>query len=84
MFTVHGYIDGVYYAVTVGEPRPDAAASVGVVSGSSRACLLLRLHEGSTLPESGIIVDTNDPASVLATLSELTQVTRTEGVQGGG
>lgn len=77
MVTVHGYIGGVYYAVTVGMPRPEAAATVGVVSGSRQAVLLLELHNGRELP-SGRVLDVGDVDSVLDALAELTEVTRTE------
>lgn len=78
MVTVHGYIDGVYYAVTVGEPRPDASASIGVVSGSRRAILLLELHKGIRLPQSGQVLDVTNPDLVVAALQELTHVTKIE------
>ncbi|SDH67629.1 hypothetical protein SAMN05421505_12040 [Sinosporangium album] len=78
MVTVHGYIDGVYYAVTVGEPRPEATATIGVVSGSRRACLLLELRKGLPLPVSGQVLDVTDPETVLAALHELTDVRRVE------
>ncbi|MEU4703362.1 hypothetical protein [Nonomuraea dietziae] len=78
MVTVHGYIDGVYYAVTVGEPRPEATATIGVASGSRRACLLLELHKGLRLPESGQILDVTNAGLVVAALQELTHVTKVE------
>ncbi|GHE31472.1 hypothetical protein GCM10017673_37760 [Streptosporangium violaceochromogenes] len=69
---VEGYIGGVYYAVTVGAARPEAAATIGVVSGSRRAVLLLEAHDGQELPGSGLVVDVSDPDSVVAALRELT------------
>ncbi|GAA4209255.1 hypothetical protein GCM10022252_75490 [Streptosporangium oxazolinicum] len=75
---VHGYIEGVYYAVTVGALRPEAAATVGVVSGARHAVLLLEMHNGRELPRSGTILDVNDPDSVLTALQELTEGVRTE------
>ncbi|MFI6900360.1 hypothetical protein ACIBKY_03810 [Nonomuraea sp. NPDC050394] len=71
---VEGYLDGVYYAVTVGEVRPGAAASVGVTSGSVQACRLLEFRNGMALPDSGNRLDVNDPEAVIAALQELTHV----------
>jgi hypothetical protein len=75
MVTVEGYIDGVYYAVTVGEPRPEASTTIGVASGSRRACLLLELNKGLRLPESGQVLDVTNPDLVVQALQELTHVT---------
>lgn len=71
---VEGYIDGVYYAVTVGQARPDAAAQVGAAAGSARACRLLEFHNGLALPRSGQVLDVTDPEMVVAALQELTDV----------
>ncbi|MEV7011660.1 hypothetical protein [Streptosporangium sp. NPDC051022] len=72
---IQGYIDGVYYAVTVGAPRPEAAASIGIVSGSRRAVLLLEQHNtGQEIPEIGAPLDVNDAESVRAVLEALTEV----------
>ncbi|MFG6197773.1 hypothetical protein [Nonomuraea sp. JJY05] len=77
MEKVYGYVDGVAYAVTVGEPRPEAADTVGVVSGSPRAVSLLRVRDGDLVdvPHGPMIrLDVNNPTSVLAALSAWTEV----------
>ncbi|MGW2221537.1 hypothetical protein ACWCSD_41700 [Nonomuraea sp. NPDC001684] len=77
MEKVFGYIDGVAYAVTVGKARPEAADTVGVVSGSPRAVSLLRVRDGDLVdvPHGPTIrLDVNDPASVMAALAAWTQV----------
>lgn len=78
MENVYGYIDGVAYAVTVGEPRPEAADTVGVVSGSPRAVSLLRVRNGDMidLPHGrSMRLDINSSASVLAALTAWTDRT---------
>ncbi|MFC4014620.1 hypothetical protein ACFOY2_45870 [Nonomuraea purpurea] len=75
MEKVYGYIDGVAYAVTVGEPRPEAADTVGVVSGSPRAVSLLRVRNGDEIPlphGRAMRLDVNNAASVLAALTAWT------------
>ncbi|GAB2467783.1 hypothetical protein GCM10027187_39940 [Streptosporangium sandarakinum] len=82
MFEVHGYIDGVAYAVTVGRARPEAAATTGVVSGSPIAVTLLSGRQGRTVPvphQTPIVLDTSDPVSVLTALRVWTQVVREVG-----
>ncbi|MFI6536629.1 hypothetical protein ACIBHY_29555 [Nonomuraea sp. NPDC050547] len=73
---MEGYIDGIYYAVTVGQAPPDAAASIGAASGSARACRLLEFHNGMRLPHSGIVLDVKEPDLVVTALQELTDVIR--------
>ncbi|WP_043636834.1 hypothetical protein [Nonomuraea candida] len=78
MERVYGYIDGIAYAVTVGEPRPEAADTVGVVSGSPRAVSLLRVRNGDLIEQPHgrtIRLDVNDTASVLAALTAWTDRT---------
>lgn len=75
MEKVFGYIDGVAYAVTVGEPRPEAADTVGVVSGSPRAVSLLRVRNGDLIEQPHgrtLRLDVNDSESVLAALTAWT------------
>ncbi|WP_433542065.1 hypothetical protein ACQP10_37905 (plasmid) [Streptosporangium sandarakinum] len=88
MFEVHGYFDNgqgadaVAYAVTVGEPRDDAADTVGVVSGSPGVVSLLRIRDGELVEAphgQGGRLDVNDPATVLAALTQWTQVVRVAG-----
>uniref|UniRef100_UPI003F496636 hypothetical protein n=1 Tax=Streptosporangium sp. CA-235898 TaxID=3240073 RepID=UPI003F496636 len=72
---IEGYIDGIYYAVTVGTPRPEAAATIGVVSGARHAVLLLEGHDtGQPLERTGEVLDTSSPESVRAFLEAYTEV----------
>lgn len=71
---VEGYIDGVYYAVTVGESQQGAPETVGVVSGAVAARRLLEFHNGQPLPRSGNVLDVTDPEMVVQALQELTDV----------
>ncbi|MBG0818974.1 hypothetical protein [Planomonospora sp. ID82291] len=83
--TVHGYIDGVAYAVTVGEARPEAADTVGVVSGSPRAVSLLRIRNGDPigLPHGRYArLDVNVPGSVVEALTAWTEVVPPPGEDG--
>ncbi|MEU7838276.1 hypothetical protein [Nonomuraea sp. NPDC049129] len=50
---VEGYIEGVYYAVTVGQSRRNATATIGTASRSAQACRPLEFHNGRALPQSG-------------------------------
>ncbi|MBG0818774.1 hypothetical protein [Planomonospora sp. ID82291] len=82
MFEVHGYVDAVPYAVTVGKARPEAAATHGVVSGSPVAVGLIAAREGETISRPRmmpVLVDASDAASVLVALREWTQVIKVVG-----
>jgi hypothetical protein len=84
---VFGYMDGVAYAVTVGVAREDAAATVGVVSGSPDVCALLRIRDGEPvdLPHGGTVhLDVNEPDLVVAALTAWTQVVRVTDEQAAG
>lgn len=79
MLKVFGYVDGVAYGVTVGQPREDAAATVGVMSGSPGVCSLLRIRDGEPvdLPDGRTtILDVTDPDRVLEALTAWTEVVR--------
>ncbi|MER6830798.1 hypothetical protein ABT352_32730 [Streptosporangium sp. NPDC000563] len=78
---IEGYIDGIYYAVTAGTPRPEAAATIGVVSGSRHAVLLLEMHNGRETP-AGEILDVEDAESVRAALEALTDNVRVRPSEG--
>lgn len=87
MFEVHGYFsngdaDAVAYAVTVGEPRDDAADTVGVVSGSPGVVSLLRIRAGQTVEMfhgPDVTLDVEDAATVLPALTAWTQVVQVKG-----
>ncbi|MEV0996897.1 hypothetical protein [Nonomuraea sp. NPDC050202] len=71
---VEGYIDGVYYAVTVFDTAPGGDDTIGVVSGAVAARRLLEFHNGQPLPHSGIVLDVTDPETVVQALQDLTDV----------
>ncbi|MFB4283563.1 hypothetical protein ACBJ59_50250 [Nonomuraea sp. MTCD27] len=71
---VEGYIDGVYYAVTVGESQQGRPDSIGVVSGAAAARRLLEFHNGQPLPRSGHVLDVANPDLVVQALQDLTDV----------
>ncbi|TMR22046.1 hypothetical protein ETD86_12800 [Nonomuraea turkmeniaca] len=82
MFEVHGYVNGVAYAVTVGHPRPEALATHGVVSGSPVAVSLIEAREGQTVTRPRmmpVVVNAEDAASVLVALRAWTDVTKVVG-----
>ncbi|MET7335949.1 hypothetical protein [Nonomuraea sp. NPDC005650] len=82
MLKVYGYMDGIAYGVTVGTPREDAAATVGVMSGSPGVCSLLRIRDGEPIdgPHGGTTyLDVNNPDRVLEALTAWTQVVRVAG-----
>ncbi|WP_449060417.1 hypothetical protein [Planomonospora algeriensis] len=83
MLAVHGYIDGVAYAVTVGRARPEARATVGVVSGSPRAVDLIARCQGEVVASSlgARVLDANDTLSVIMALRQWTQVVKVEDVE---
>ncbi|GAA2692092.1 hypothetical protein [Nonomuraea recticatena] len=77
MFEVHGYVDGVAYAVTVGRARPEAAATTGIVSGTRTVVDLLSGRQGADIViphQPTTTLDVHDPVSVLAALRAWTQV----------
>ncbi|MFG1977019.1 hypothetical protein ACGFJC_47470 [Nonomuraea fuscirosea] len=79
MMTVHGYVNGVAYGVTVGVPRDEAADTVGVVSGSPGVCSMLRIRDGEPidLPHGGTShLDVENPERVLEALTAWTEVVR--------
>ncbi|GAA2411378.1 hypothetical protein GCM10010404_81620 [Nonomuraea africana] len=79
MFEVHGYVDGVAYAVTVGRARPEAAATTGIVSGSPKVVGLLAGRQGADIvfPHQPVTaLDVREPVSVLAALQAWTQVVK--------
>ncbi len=87
MYIVRGYIDGVAYRVTIGQDRPEAKASVGVVAGSPVAVHLVAAKQGETIrrPHAApVVVDPGDPASVLAALRAWSQVVSVEDDTFGG
>ncbi|MGN9842475.1 hypothetical protein ACTMTI_30560 [Nonomuraea sp. H19] len=71
---VEGYLDGVYYAVTVGDSQEGKPDSIGVVSGAAAARRLLEFHNGQPLPRSGNVLDVADPDLVVQALQDLTDV----------
>ncbi|MEU4229534.1 hypothetical protein AB0F17_35000 [Nonomuraea sp. NPDC026600] len=82
MFEVHGYVNGVAYAVTVGRPRLEAAATYGVVSGSPVAVALIEAREGETVTRPHmmpVVVDAGDAAAVLVALRAWTDVKKVVG-----
>ncbi|MEU8378698.1 hypothetical protein [Streptosporangium sp. NPDC048865] len=81
MIVIEGYIDGIYYAVTAGTPRPEAAATIGVVSGARHAVLLLEMHNGREIPSTGEVLNVEDVDSVRAALEALTTDVRVRSVE---
>lgn len=85
MFTVTGFTpDNAAYRVVVGDGvRYSATDVVGVTGGSVNALALLKLHEGQEIevtPTGPIVVlDLNDPTSVLGALYGLTRVSNVTG-----
>ncbi len=75
MFTVRGYDDGVGYALTV--------ADDGTLSGSERVRRMLTDHAGDTFDVTPtgptVVLDVDDPATVLGALYALTDVTAVDG-----
>lgn len=82
MFEVHGYVGGVAYAVTVGRPRPEASATVGVVSGTRTVVDLLAGRQDADIVvphQPTTTLDVHDPASVLLALRACTRVVKEVG-----
>lgn len=82
MFHVTGTIDSVPYRVGVHD-EPVEGELHGCVMGSTHATALLALHEGEetrrTPTSDAVTLSLTDPASVLAFLTENTNVVAVEG-----
>lgn len=82
MFHVTGTIDSVPYRVGVHD-EPVEGELHGCVMGSDNATALLTLHEGEEVRETptsdAMTLSLTDPASVLAFLTEQTNVILVEG-----
>lgn len=74
MFTVEGFLDGVYYTAVVDGPDPEA----GVVSGSPNIVMELQRREGEDYEVTPVgpfgALDVSDPASVMEALASWTQI----------